>query len=255
LHAKPHNPLAQLEVAFGRGGQATPHAPQFETVFVEVSQPFDAMPSQFAKPPLHAPSVHAELTHDAAAFAKLHTRPQPPQFVTDVLVFTSQPFAVPPSQFPNPGLQLANVHAPFEHAGVALANEHALPHVPQFVTDVFVFTSQPFVELPSQSAIGAMQLERMHTPPTQVALAPGNMQTLPHVPQLFVLVFRFVSQPFAAIRSQSAKPGAHAPIWHMPIEQAAAAFGNEQATPHPPQFDVVPSGVSQPLTGLASQSA
>ena len=41
----------------------------------------------------------------------------------------------------------------------------------------------------------------------------------------------------------------------VPVAHEAAAFGNEQATPHAPQSSSVSVGVSQPLLRLESQSA
>src|SRR5256885_11053038 len=42
--------------------------------------------------------------------------------------------------------------------------------------------------------------------------------------------------PSAAIPLQFKKPALHAPSVHAPSVHAAAAFGNEHAMPHPPQF-------------------
>ena len=70
----------------------------------------------------------------------------------DVLVdrFASQPLVATPSQLPNPVLQVPSTHEPLEHAAPALAKEHALPQLPQLVTVVLVFVSQPFDAMPSQ---------------------------------------------------------------------------------------------------------
>ena len=73
---------------------------------------------------------------------------QPPQWLTSVAVFCSQPLEASPSQLPKPAVQ-ASLHAPAEHVGVALAAPQMLPQVPQLLT-VVIATSQPSDELPLQ---------------------------------------------------------------------------------------------------------
>jgi hypothetical protein len=75
LHADWHAPVAHEAVALAPAEQVTPHPPQLARVFVAVSQPFAATPSQSAVP---AP----------------HWRLQLPA--------VSQPFAALPSQSPKP---------------------------------------------------------------------------------------------------------------------------------------------------------
>ena len=60
----------------------------------------------------------------------VHAVPQVPQ---RALVFTraSQPFAAFMSQFPNPALQLATVHAPAAHPETPFAALQTFPHIPQ----------------------------------------------------------------------------------------------------------------------------
>lgn len=72
--------------------QLVPQLPQFFTsVKMFVSQPFPAMPSQSAVPPLqarpHVPAMQAGVTPDGAVQAFL----QLPQLLTSVLVLVSQP--------------------------------------------------------------------------------------------------------------------------------------------------------------------
>src|SRR5947209_2170354 len=107
-------------------------------------------------------------------------RPQPPQLVAVVLRFDSQPFVcLLLSQSPNPALQ-APVHRPPAHAVVVmLLFEQTTPQPPQFVVDVAVATSQPFVCLfPSQSAKPAVHAPA-HTPFTQAAVTLFVEQTMP----------------------------------------------------------------------------
>jgi hypothetical protein len=78
------------------------------------------------------------------------TFPQPPQFLSLVRVLVSQPGSR--SQSAKPGLQV-KPHIPALHVVVALARAgQAFPHIPQCEVDVLTLVSQPFAELPSQSA-------------------------------------------------------------------------------------------------------
>ena len=65
----------------------------------------------------------------------------------------------------------------------------------------------------------------------------GAAQALPHAPQLAVSVLVLVSHPLVAVRSQSAKPLAHAPTTHAPEAQACVAtLASAQTRPHDPQL-------------------
>lgn len=80
------------------------------------------------------------------------------------------------------------------------------------------------------------------------------MHCVPHPPQ-FEFVWRLVSQPVAYERSQSAKPGLHDEIAHMPLLHAAVPFAAKHTTPHAPQlFGSELSVASHPLAALPSQS-
>jgi hypothetical protein len=85
--------------------QALPHAAQFEIVPSCTSQPFDELPSQFAKPAVQLPIVHVPVEHDALAFANEQATLQLPQSVS-VVTLRSQPLSGLPSQLLNPVLQL-----------------------------------------------------------------------------------------------------------------------------------------------------
>ena len=80
-----------------------PHVPQFDgDTAVLVSQPFDALPSQLAKPALQAPSPQVPpVPHTDAALAKVHEVPHAPQLET-VFRAVSQPSAAMPLQSPKP---------------------------------------------------------------------------------------------------------------------------------------------------------
>ena len=76
---------------------------------------------------------------------------------------------------------------------------------------------------------------------------------MPHEPQFAVVVFVFVSQPFATLASQLPKPGEQERV-HAPAEQVGVAFVVEQAVPHAPQLLVaVFVLVSHPFAELPSQ--
>jgi hypothetical protein len=149
---------------------ADPQAPQCAAlVSVLVSQPFTALPSQLPKPALQAPSVQTPLTHDSAAFARLHTAPHAPQLARLVFVFVSQPFPEFPSQSPRPGLHVETPQTPPTQFGVPPADGQTLPHVLQLLTSVFVLVSQPLFGLPSQFLDPAEQVGT-HAPPVHAVV-------------------------------------------------------------------------------------
>ena len=86
--------------------------------------------------------------------------------------------------------------------------------------------------------------------PPQALLPCALVQALPQLAQ-FDVVPSWVSQPFA--EPQSAKPESHAPIVHVPVEQEAAAWANEQGTSQSPQLVSVRISRSQPLSATESQ--
>src|SRR5262249_41049531 len=62
------------------------------------------------------------------------------------------------------------------------------------------------------------------------------MQSIAQAPQCAAFVFRFVSQPFAALPSQLPVPGAQSSV-HAPATQVAGTLGPGGHTlPHMPQF-------------------
>ena len=79
----------QVDTAFGRDGQAFPHAPQFEVLLrTSTSQPSAALTLQLAKPVSHA-MLQPAAVHTGTEFATVaQTFPQPRQFCGSVAVFT-----------------------------------------------------------------------------------------------------------------------------------------------------------------------
>jgi hypothetical protein len=232
--------------------QVFPHPPQLDVlVFRFASQPFVAMPSQFANPVLH---VGAQLpaAQTVAPFGFVQIVPQPPQLFRFVWVFVSHPFERLLSQLPKPGSQ-AIEQAPSEQLAVPFALLHALPQLPQFAMLEFVFTSHPLVDTPSQFANPDVQVPSVHVPDGQDSAAFGRLQVAPHAPQ-FVSVLSDVSQPFAESPSQSPRPGLHVETPHTPETQFGVPPAGGHTLLHRPQLLMfVLMFVSQPFAGLPSQ--
>lgn len=113
--------------------------------------------------------------------------------------------------------------------------------------------SQPSLTEPLQLAQPLVQLMTAHVPLAHVALALAGAHTDPHAPQL-VVVFNRVSQPFAALPSQSPKPGLQRAIAHTPAVHIPVALAGLHARPHAPQWvSEVLRSVSQALFGIPSQ--
>lgn len=246
-----HTPPAHATVPLALV-QLFPHPPQlFTPVFRFASQPFVAMPSQLAKPVLH---VGAQLpaAHAVAPFGFVQTVPHPPQLFRFVWVFVSHPFETLLSQFPNPGSH-AIEHAPSEQLAVPFALLQDVPQLPQFAMLEFVFTSQPFVDTPSQFANPDEQVPSVHAPEGHDSLAFGKLQVEPHAPQ-FVSVLSDVSQPFAESPSQSPRPGLHVETPHTPVTQFGVPPAGGQTLLHTPQLLMfVLVFVSQPFAAFPSQ--
>jgi hypothetical protein len=126
--------------------------------------------------------------------------------------------------------------------------------LPQAVTLVLVLTSQPSAAFLLQSPNpGAHVMPQ--TPAVQVGVPFVPLHTVLQVPQWFALVFKFVSQPLAALLSQSPVPGAHV-IPHTPAAQVgvppAVEHGFAQALQLLTSFMRL---TSQPLDAFPSQSA
>lgn len=110
------------------------HAPQLPlSARVLTSQPFAGLPSQSAKPGLHAPIAHTPAPQLALALAKLQRTPQPPQLFTSLApVAVSQPLPAAPSQSPKPAAHAPTTQLRAAHALIeAFASAHTLVHDPQ----------------------------------------------------------------------------------------------------------------------------
>jgi hypothetical protein len=119
-------------------------------VFVLVSHPFVALPSQLPNPALHA-IPHVPLVHVAVPPMAGHTCPQVAQLAGLVFVLISQPSVSLPLQFANPALHVPMLHLETAQTPDALAYVQAAPHAPQLNASVRRYDSQPFDGLLSQS--------------------------------------------------------------------------------------------------------
>lgn len=196
-----------------------------------ISQPFDAEPSQSAQPAMQVMTAHIPSTHRDIAFGTVQEMPQEPQFRVSFVTLTSHPFDRRlPSQSANPVSQLP-MQTPPPQAGVGTwVLGHEPPQVPQCLGSVAVFTSQPLVGSPSQSAYGALQEVMVHWPPGQATEALGSAHDRPHAPQFWV-VSSAVSHPSSFPRSsrlQSPKPGLHS-IAQVPASQIGTPFAPESS--------------------------
>ncbi len=111
------------------------------------------------------------------------------------------------------------------------------PQVPQLVPSDCVLTSQPSSGLVLQSAKPLEQAVMAQESVTHDDVAFGRLQARPHAPQLRLSVVRLVSQPSAAVWSQSAKPGLQPATAQAPPAQVLiVAWGSAHAVPHAPQL-------------------
>src|SRR5689334_9811365 len=116
------------------------------------SQPFVLLPSQLAKPALHAiPQVPPEQA-PTALVAPPQTTPQLPQLFASVATVTSQPFVPLRSQSFSPA-----AHARHDELEQYCPVVHDVAQVPQWELSEVVATSQPFAAFMSQSAKPAGQ--------------------------------------------------------------------------------------------------
>src|ERR1700690_681642 len=98
-----HVPLLQVADALANV-HLVPQALQLLTSVLRLtSQPLAVEASQFPKPAVQAPIVHALLTQLAAALVNVHLVPHPPQLFTSFVVFVAQ--VAPGGQVPRPAPQ------------------------------------------------------------------------------------------------------------------------------------------------------
>jgi hypothetical protein len=148
-------------------------------------------------------------------------------------------------------LHAPKLHFELLHTPVALAYVHAAPHAPQLSGSVFKYDSHPLFGLPSQFPKPFVHVGT-HTPEVHAVVPFGLVHCVLHDPHA-VTVFSCASHPLLTRPSQLPQPAlqlrtAQAPVVHVPV-----AFAGEHAVPQLPQFVMLVSEVSQPLTGLLSQ--
>ena len=196
-----------------------PQPPQLPlSVCVSTSHPLAAVPSQLAKPGLHAPMTHVPVEQVAPALGKLHWIPHPPQLFTSLpCVAVSQPLLAMPSQLPYPLAQETTAQALDEHASTeTFGRAQTLAQLPQWFTSVLSLTQLP-AQLVSPPPHVVVQAPEEHTWPPP--------HPIPQPPQLPLSDCVLTSQPLAALPSQSAKPVAQVPREHVPLAQVAPALG------------------------------
>ncbi len=184
-----HLPRAQVSPS-ATPGHAFPQPPQLlESVPCKSTQ----LPAQFVRPALQeSPQRPAVQVPVPPAIA--HEVVQVPQWAASAIKLTSQPSAAVPLQSAKPATQDAMAHVPVAQVEFACAKAHAFPHVPQLLVLVRL-ASQPLAALPSQSANPPLHDAMAHCDPVHVGAALESAQTLPHAPQLFLLLVRSTSHP------------------------------------------------------------
>jgi hypothetical protein len=131
-----------------------------------------------------------------------------------------------------------------------------LPQPPQFCGLLVMLISQPSDGTPLQFAKPELQLDTVQEPLEQAGVPFGALQLLPQPPQLFTLVLVLISQPFAGLPSQFAKPELQLATAQLPATQAGVPLGMLQTLPQPPQLEtLLPMLTSQPFAAMPSQSA
>jgi hypothetical protein len=215
---------------------AFPQAPQLLVVVIGVSQPLATLPSQSAKPGLHA-ILQVEPTHVPTPPFWLHAFPQAPQLLGSLVTLISQPFAACPSQSLNPALHAMTAHFEALHVSVALFVLHGVVQLPQWFGSLVMLISHPLAGLWSQSIVPAtVQVDTVHTPRVQTSLAPVTLQAWVHEAQLFGSYRVSISQPSEASLSQSAKPVVHAVIAHVDAAHDSTVLAVLQGVAHEPQW-------------------
>ncbi len=146
-HEEYPQPVGMHAAVAWAGAQATPHPPQFAVDDAKLtSHPFDGMPSQSPYPGAQVPIVQPPIEHAAAALGNEQARPQLPQFVGLLWVFTSHPFATERSQSAQPGRHTLMAHDPLVQTSAATVGEvparHATPQAPQLFRSL-VRSTQP----------------------------------------------------------------------------------------------------------------
>lgn len=134
---------------------------------------------------------------------------------------------------------------------------HIVPQLRHVAVDVRS-ASQPLGSMLSQSSKPELQV-KLQLPELHVAdMTFARVEQLTSDPQPEPHVageFRFTSQPFAGLPSQSEKPALQLAMPHVPATvHMPVAFAGEQLTPQPPQLLLVLSRTSQPSDTRPLQS-
>lgn len=188
-----HTPPPQDSLEFGMS-HFSPQVPQFETVQIEVSQPFSALASQVSQPALQLGTQPLALQL-VVPWPFEQALPQLLQFET-VPSAVSQPAAlVQSAKLP---VQPETRQAPVEQDSVAFGRSQVTPQSPQLVL-ARTLVSQPLPRLPSQLFQPASQVGVQPFAPQLVApwlLLQASLQ-----PLQLLTVPSGVSQPSALVQS------------------------------------------------------
>jgi hypothetical protein len=212
LHAKPQVPPLHEAVALATPVvQGVAHVPQlFKSDVVFTQTPLQSVG-------VAAGQVHTELVHCSPPLQAC-AEPQPPQLLLSVERFTHSPL-----QRENPLLH-EKAHALFTQVAVALAMpvEHAVEHVPQWLTLLVVS-----VQVPLHSVGVAAGQPETHEEFEHTGVPPLHANADPQPPQLLLFVCSLTHAPLHRVNPLShAKP--HALLTHV---AAALATLVEQALP------------------------
>jgi hypothetical protein len=233
--------------------QRLPHIPQSLVVVMSVSQPFRAEPSQLSQPASHAPITQLPVAQDSDACEMSQTIPHPPQLAS-VAVEVSQPSEAVVLQSWKPAAH-ANPHAPLAQKMEAFARVGQLiPHIPQSVVLVAVFTSHPSVATPLQSRYVELHV-KPHVPVLHMIVAFARAgHGFPQAPQCDRLDWMSASQPSDVMELQSRKLPMQAYVQLPALHEVVALGRAPHAIPHMPQFDVsVAVSASQPSDAIPLQ--
>jgi hypothetical protein len=195
---------------------------------------------------------HVPAAHVADALVPLgHALPHIPQCPAADNRFTSQPLSALPSQSPKPAAQVIRQRPAAQPAAPLGPAGHTFPHAPQWLALVPVFTSQPFVASPSQSAKPAAQVIR-HTPITHEGAALGPAaQAFPQRPQSVASDCKstqVIPHRVCAIPQPDTQRDTPPIVEHSGVAPA-------HTFPHAPQLAVPSREASQPFALFPSQSA
>jgi len=120
---------------------------------------------------------------------------------------------------------------PATQLAVPLDATHTCPHVPQFAGLLAVLVSQPSAARVLQSAKPAAHDAIMHAPITHDDVVCVDEQAVEQLEQWFTSALVSVSQPFAAMPSQSPKPVSHRKP-HVPVSHVGIVCGGEAQGVH-----------------------